>query len=109
MSELDKLREDRRRLAEDLKLVMRDTDSILRHKVEDAGEEYEQAKQKLERTVSRVRDHLGDLEATVRDRAERATEQTDAYVRSHPWESMGVGAGIGVGVGMLIGLLAGRK
>jgi len=109
MSELDKLREDRRRLAEDLKLVVRDTDDILRHKFSDAGDEYEQARRKLEKSILAAKDRLVDLEYLARETAERATEQTDAYVRAHPWESMSVGAGVGVGVGVLIRLLVGRK
>ncbi len=109
MSELDRLREDRRRLAEDLRLVVRDTDDILRHKIADAGDEYELARRKLEQSILAAKDRLGDLESLARERAENATEQTDAYVRAHPWESMGMGAGVGVGVGVLIGLLVGRK
>ena len=37
------------------------------------------------------------------DGSRRAVRATDGYVRSHPWESIAVGAGIGVLVGLLIG------
>lgn len=105
MSELDKLREERRRLAEELKSVVRNTESILKHKFSDAGDEYEQARHKLEHSITAAKDQLGELEYLAREKAERATEETDAYVRAHPWESIG----LGLGVGVLIGLLVGRK
>ncbi|MGH1359488.1 MAG: DUF883 family protein [Burkholderiaceae bacterium] len=105
MNDMDLLREDRRRLAEDLRLVLRDADSVLRHKLTDVTDDYAEARDRLEQTIAEAKDRLSGVERSLRRGAEEAVKDTDKLVRSHPWESMGVG----VGVGMLIGLLVGRK
>ncbi len=105
MNEMDMLREDRRRLAEDLKLVVRDTENILRHKVQDAGQGYTEARDRLERTLHDAKAQLTALESDVWDRANSAARGADNYVRGHTWESIGIGAG----VGLLLGLVIGRK
>ncbi len=109
MNETEMLREDRRRLAEDLKKVMRDTESILLHKVKDADPGYTQARDQLEETLKGARGQLEALEQHAYEAAQSAIRGTDGYVRRHPWETSGVGLGVGVGIGLLIGLLVGRK
>lgn len=109
MNEMDMLREDRRRLAEDLKLVVRDTESILRHKVADAGQGYTEARDRLERTLHDAKEQLSALERTAVETARTYARETDSYVQRHPWETSGVGMGIGVGIGLLLGLIAGRR
>ncbi|MGB7184508.1 MAG: hypothetical protein WBD51_21430 [Burkholderiaceae bacterium] len=109
MNEMDMLREDRRRLAEDLKLVVRDTENILRHKVADAGQGYTEARDRLERTLQDAKGQLEALERTATDTARTYVREADAYAHRHPWETSGAGIGIGVGIGLLLGLIAGRR
>jgi len=109
MNEMDILREDRRRLVEDLKLVVRDTESILRHKVSDAGQGYTEARDRLERTLQDAKSEVERLEKKAVDTARSAAHETNEYVHRHPWETSGVGMGVGVGVGVLLGLIVGRR
>ena len=37
----------------------------------------------------------------VRKRAQAAAEATDGYVRTYPWQALGLGAVLGFGVGLL--------
>lgn len=105
MNDMDMLREDRRRLAEDLKLVVRDAENILRHKVAEAEEGYEDARSRLERSVESARSELRKVERSLLENSREALQSTEQYVRRHPWESVGVG----VGVGLLLGALFGRR
>lgn len=99
------LRDDTSRLADDFRAVVSDAEQLLRHAAREAGDGYNEARQRLEASLATAREELGAMQQSVADGARRAGRVTDGYVRNHPWESIAVGAGIG----MLIGLLIGRR
>lgn len=103
--ELDDLKDGQRRLAEELRNIVRDAEQMLQHQVNDASEGYKIARSKLEKTVTQAARELEGAERALLERTRKAAQATDHYVHQHPWESIGVGAGIGV----LLGLLIGRK
>jgi ElaB/YqjD/DUF883 family membrane-anchored ribosome-binding protein len=105
MNTMDDIRESQQRIRQELRDVVRDTEEMLRHKVQDAGEGYVQAREKVERSLKKASQELHDAEQAVVERAKKAARATDHYVHDHPWESMGVATG----VGLLLGLLIGRK
>jgi len=96
------LENDRKRLARDLKTVLDDAEELLRHAARDAGDGYNEARDRLEQSLKAARGELEEVEKALMDRARRAGHATDSYVREHPWESVGIGAGIGLLLGMLI-------
>lgn len=91
------------RLADDFRTVVGDAEQLLRHATAQAGDGYNEARQRLEASLASARQELSAFEQSVSDGARRARRATDGYVRNHPWESIAVGAGIGVLVGLLIG------
>jgi ElaB/YqjD/DUF883 family membrane-anchored ribosome-binding protein len=93
------------RLAEDFRTVVNDAEQLLRQAAAQAGEGYNDARQRLEASLASARQELSGLEQSVTDNARRAHRVTDGYVRNHPWESIAVGAGIG----LLVGLLMARR
>jgi len=97
------LREGTNRLADDFRAVVSDAEQLLRAAANQAGEGYAEARQRLETSLTTAREQLDAVEQQMVDGARRAGRATDGYVRSHPWESIAVGAGIGVLVGLLIG------
>lgn len=97
------LREGTNRLADDFRAVVGDAEQLLRNAATQAGEGYDEARARLEASLKAAREGLDTLEQSVVDRTRRAGRATDGYVRSHPWESIAVGAGIGVLIGLLIG------
>jgi ElaB/YqjD/DUF883 family membrane-anchored ribosome-binding protein len=103
MDTFDSVKEAQQRMSEELRNVVHDTEEMLKHKVQDAGEGYKTAREKLERTVKQARRELEGVEQAVIDRTKKAAKATDHYVHDHPWQSIGVGAGIGLLIGMLIG------
>jgi ElaB/YqjD/DUF883 family membrane-anchored ribosome-binding protein len=105
MNTIEELKESQHRLSEELRNVVRDTEEILRHKVQDAGDGYLASREKLERSLKKARHELEGIEQALLERTKKAARATDHYVHDHPWESIGVS----VGVGLLLGVLIGRK
>lgn len=96
------LKDDQKRLADDFKAVLNDAEDLLRHAARDAGDGYNEARNRLEQSLKVARGELESAEQALMDGARRAGRAADSYVHSHPWESVGIGAGIGLLLGMLI-------
>jgi ElaB/YqjD/DUF883 family membrane-anchored ribosome-binding protein len=97
------LRNGENRLADDFRAVVSDAEQLLRHAAREAGDGYNEARERLEASLRAARQELAGIEETVVDGARRASRATDGYVHRHPWESIGVGAAVGLLVGLLIG------
>jgi ElaB/YqjD/DUF883 family membrane-anchored ribosome-binding protein len=91
------------KLTDDFRTVVSDAEQLLRELGTQAGAGYSDARERLEQSIADAREGLTQLEQSLADGARRAGRATDGYVRSHPWESIAVGAGIGVLLGLLIG------
>jgi ElaB/YqjD/DUF883 family membrane-anchored ribosome-binding protein len=96
------LKDSQTRLSRDVRAVVDDAEALLRHVVRDAGDGYDDARGRLERSLKTARSELEGVEHAVLDNARRAKQATDEYVHQHPWQSMGIGAGVGLLLGMLI-------
>jgi ElaB/YqjD/DUF883 family membrane-anchored ribosome-binding protein len=96
------LKDSQTRLSRDVRAMVDDAEALLRHAVRDAGEGYDDARSRLERSLKNARTELEGVEHAVIDNARRAKQATDEYVHQHPWQSMGIGAGVGLLLGMLI-------
>ena len=93
----------RQGLIEDLKLVIKDAEDLLRGTSQQMDEGYQQARARFESTLGVARDNLSEIEAQLADAAREAVEQADAYVREKPWQAIGIGAAVGLVAGLLIG------
>lgn len=102
-------KEGQERLANDLRAVVDDAEALLRLAINDAGQGYGDARIKLEDSLKKARRELASVEKAVTQAVADGLQETDRYVRAHPWESVGVSAGIGAGIGLLLGLLIARK
>jgi ElaB/YqjD/DUF883 family membrane-anchored ribosome-binding protein len=105
MTTLDDIKESQQRIRHELSDVVRDTEEMLRHKVQDAGEGYQAAREKVERSLKKASTELHAAEEALVERTKKAARATDHYVHDHPWASIGVAAA----AGLLLGLLVGRK
>ncbi len=95
-------KDSQQRLAQDIRAVVDDAEALLRLAVRDAGQGYDDAVSKLERSLKTARAELETIEEAVMETARSAGRATDEFVRSNPWQSIGIGAGIGLLLGMLI-------
>jgi ElaB/YqjD/DUF883 family membrane-anchored ribosome-binding protein len=95
----------REKLAEDLRVLTRDAEEFLRASAGELGtklnEQTKAARAQLEQALANAKGTYASVQERTREKA-RATDQT---VRSHPYESIGVG----FAVGLLMGLLVSRR
>lgn len=89
----------------DLKAVIRDAEALLKSSNEIGGEKIEAVRARAEETFKRARARLEAAEEETVRRTRELVQDTDQYVRAHPWQSIG----IAVGLGLIIGLLLGRR
>jgi len=91
------------KLIADVKLVIADTEELLRATAGQAGEKIADIRAKTQDRLSAAKIKLADAEAAVVDKARQCGRVADDYVHDNPWRSVGVAAGFGFIVGLLIG------
>ncbi|WP_447591994.1 DUF883 family protein [Aquipseudomonas campi] len=92
-------------LMADFKALVGDTEKLLQHTAELAGDQADELREQLSANLKRARDTLHSTEESLRERGRQAVEGAEDYVQEHPWQSVGIAAG----VGFLLGLLASRR
>jgi ElaB/YqjD/DUF883 family membrane-anchored ribosome-binding protein len=90
------------KLAEDLRMVIADAEELLRATAGQAGEKFAATRQKVQESIERARAELSDVEDLLVGQGKEAARAADEYVRTNPWQSVGIAAGIGVIIGLLI-------
>jgi len=93
----------RDRLLEDLRLVVKDAEDLLRSTGQQVDEGYRAARARFESTLSNARGSLSTLEGRVADGARDALDTTQQYVKENPWQAVGIGALAGLAIGLMIG------
>lgn len=103
MNELSQVSKEK--LVADFRVVVADTEELLRATAGQAGEKVAELRAKAQDHLATAKVKLADAEAAIMDRAKQAGQAADDYVHDNPWGAVGVAAG----VGFLIGLLIGRR
>jgi ElaB/YqjD/DUF883 family membrane-anchored ribosome-binding protein len=86
---------------EDLKALVRDAEDVLANAGDAAGEQVTDLQERMRKALDASRSRLNDM----RDSAREHLDEYDEYVRSHPYQSIGMA----VAVGALLGVLLGRR
>lgn len=86
----------------DLKLILKDVEDLLRGTGSQANESYQFARARLESTLSSARTRLSDAEQILMETTREAVETADAYMRENPWQAVGIGAAAGLAIGLMI-------
>jgi ElaB/YqjD/DUF883 family membrane-anchored ribosome-binding protein len=94
-------RQANKRLVGDLKMVARDAEDLVRATAGEAGEKLSEARNRLSSAVESAKATYETLE----EKTVETVKATDRCIRSHPYETIGVGFGLG----LLIGVLVGRR
>jgi ElaB/YqjD/DUF883 family membrane-anchored ribosome-binding protein len=90
------------RLMQDLRLVVADTEDLLRVTAGQAGEKVSAVRERMEEHLRAAKDRLADAEVAMLEKTKAAARATDEYVQENPWRSVGIAAGVGLVIGMLI-------
>ena len=101
MSDMSDVTKDK--LITDVKLVIADTEELLRATAGQAGEKIADIRARTQDRLAAAKIKLAEAEAVMVDRAKQVGRATDDYVHDNPWRSVGVAAGFGFIVGLLIG------
>lgn len=89
-------------VAEDLKTVIRDVQTLLQATADTGNEMAGSAREQLEVALLKLQAGLIEVEKTAAARAAAAGRAADAWVHENPWRAMGTAAGVGLVIGMLI-------
>ena len=90
------------KLMQDFRLVVTDTEELLRATAGVAGEKVSAARERIQENLAAAKVRLAKAEEAVVAKTKEAAMATDEYVHENPWTAVGVGAAVGVIVGMLI-------
>lgn len=91
------------KLAADIKVVIADTEELLRATAGQAGEKAAELRAKIQERLVDAKLRLADLEGLVVEKAKAVGHATDDFVHENPWRAVGIAAGVGLVIGLLIG------
>lgn len=101
--------EAKERVVTDMKLLLSDTEELLKAVGADSKEKVAALRPRVEAAISQARTQLGEMERAVEERARQAAREADAYVHENPWRTAGVAAGLGAALGAIMGVLLARR
>jgi ElaB/YqjD/DUF883 family membrane-anchored ribosome-binding protein len=91
----------RQKIVEDLRVLLTDSEEMLRLAATVPGEGLDSLRERLRTHVDTLQAALGDAQTSAHRRYRSATVQTERYVRQNPWQSLGIAAGVGFALGLL--------
>jgi len=91
------------KLVADLKVLVADSEELLRASAGQAGEKIAAARERIQASLATARVKLADAERVLLEKTKKAAKATDEYVHDNPWKSVGIAAGVGFVLGLLIG------
>ena len=94
---------NKEKLVSDLKVVIADTEELLRATTGVAGEKVVELRERLGVRLRDAKERLVDLEHAVIDKTKAAARATDDFVHENPWKAVGIAAGVGLLLGVIIG------
>ena len=93
----------REKLVADLRVVLADTEQLLKAVAAESGEKLAALRPRIEENLRSAKARLAEFEQAASDKARAAVEATDGYAHEHPWRIASVSALVGVALGLLIG------
>ncbi|CAD6522430.1 DUF883 family protein [Paraburkholderia metrosideri] len=89
------------KIVEDLRVLLKDSEEMLRLAANVPGEGVGVLRDKLGTHVETLQSALGDAQQSAQRRYRAATVNTERYVRHNPWRAIGIAAGVGFVLGVL--------
>ncbi len=95
----------RDKLTGQIKTVISDLEELVKVTKDQAGEEIKTYREKAEKTLSKAKMQLEELEKSSKEKIVEVVKVTDKYAHEKPWQLIGASAA----VGLILGLLINRK
>lgn len=96
------MQRSRKRLNNDLKNLIADTEDLLRATASHTGTEVEQGRQRLRRQLETMREHTDDWRDNALETFREARVGAERQVREHPLRVAGIAAGVAAIVAAII-------
>jgi len=93
----------REKLMQDLRLVVSDTEELLRATAGQTGEKISALRERIQDSLVSTKARLAVAQEAAVVRTKQAAKVTDEYVHENPWNAIGIAAGVGLLIGILIG------
>jgi ElaB/YqjD/DUF883 family membrane-anchored ribosome-binding protein len=88
------------KLAEDLKVVSKDLQELIKATASVVGEKAADARARVVESLKVAQDKLSVVPETIKAKSKEAAAVTDKHVRNNPWNAVGIAAGVGVLLGL---------
>jgi ElaB/YqjD/DUF883 family membrane-anchored ribosome-binding protein len=88
-------------LGRDMQNVVSDAQELLKTVQNEGESKLTEVKARVATQLDTAKQKFGEIQQTVQDGAKVAMTETDQYVRSNPWTSIGIGVAIGAVIGYL--------
>src|SRR5271156_5966776 len=85
----------RDKLVEDVKVLTKDVQELLKATASVVGEKAAEARVKVEESLKVAQDKLAVVHDNVKAKGKEAVIATDTYVRDNPWSAVGIATGVG--------------
>jgi len=89
-------------LRKDLANVMRDAEALMKASAGHGGEKVDEARTRILESLESAKRRLLEVERSAVRQGEEAVVATEKYVKSNPWQSVGIAAGVGLILGVLL-------
>jgi ElaB/YqjD/DUF883 family membrane-anchored ribosome-binding protein len=89
-------------LRADLANVMRDAEALMKASAGHGGEKVDEARSRILESLESAKRRLLEVERSAVRHGEEAVAATENYVKSNPWQSVGIAAGVGLILGVLL-------
>jgi len=101
----------RDKLVEDVKVLTKDVQELLKATASVVGDKAAEARVKVQDSLKMAQDKLAVVHGNVKAKGQEAFAVTDGYVRDNPWNAVGIAAGIGflLGIGFSAGAFIRRS
>jgi ElaB/YqjD/DUF883 family membrane-anchored ribosome-binding protein len=93
----------REKLATDMRILLADTEQLLKAVIGQSGERLAALQPRIEENLRKTKAQLAEFEQAARDRANATVKLTDDYAHEHPWRIAATSALVGMALGLLIG------
>jgi ElaB/YqjD/DUF883 family membrane-anchored ribosome-binding protein len=101
-TELTAIEGTKDKLVRDLRVVVADSDDLLKEVANSSVDQFAAARTKVEARLGEARSRLDDARIALTGTAKDAADTTHEYIRENPWKVLGVAAAAGLVIGFVL-------